>query len=103
MNLCKLYFLLNAGHETTASLVSNGIVLYLIFDQLELLRNEPGLTRATEEFLRFQSPPQIGNWKVLEDTEFGPEGEKIFIPGGSFSHLLRCGIRDPKSSIIQKR
>ena len=92
-------FLLNAGHETTASLVSNGIGTLLDFpDQLELLRNEPGLIKtATEEFLRFQSPLQIGNRKVIEDTEFGLEGEKILIPGGSFLHTcLGAANRDPE-------
>jgi len=92
-------FLLNAGHETTASLVSNGIGTLLDFpDQLELLRNEPGLIKtATEEFLRFQSPLQIGNRKVIQDTEFGPEGEKVSIPGGSFLHTcLGAANRDPE-------
>ncbi|MEE2745849.1 MAG: cytochrome P450 [Pseudomonadota bacterium] len=92
-------FLLNAGHETTASLVSNGIGTLLEFpDQLERLREEPGLIKtAIEEFLRYQSPLQIGNRKVTQDTEFGVDGKKVVVPSGSFLHTcLGAANRDPE-------
>ena len=92
-------FLLNAGHETTASLVSNGIGTLLEFPkQLQLLRDDPSLIKtAVEEFLRFQSPLQIGNRKAMEDVEFGPEDNQITIPSGSFIHTcLGAANRDPE-------
>ena len=92
-------FLLNAGHETTASLVSNGIGTLLEFpDQLQRLRDNPGLIKtAVEEFLRFQSPLQIGNRKATEDVVFGPEYNRKTIPAGSFIHTcVGAANRDPE-------
>ena len=68
-------FLLNAGHETTANLVANGVGILLDFpDQMDRLREDPSLIKtAVEEFLRFQSPLQVGNRKALEEIEMGPE------------------------------
>ena len=53
-------FLLNAGHETTANTVTNGIDALLRFpDQLERLRADPDLVvPAIEELLRFESSVQ---------------------------------------------
>ena len=92
-------FLLNAGHETTASLVSNGIGTLLEFpDQLQRLRKNPDLIKtAVEEFLRFQSPLQIGNRKATEDVVFGPEDNRKTIPAGSFIHTcVGAANRDPE-------
>ena len=92
-------FLLNAGHETTASLVSNGIGTLLEFpDQLQRLRDDPQLIKTSvEEFLRFQSPLQIGNRKTMEDVEFGPENNRITVPAGSFLHTcVGAANRDPE-------
>ena len=92
-------FLLNAGHETTASLVSNGIGTLLEFpDQLQRLRENPDLIKtAVEEFLRFQSPLQIGNRKATEDVVFGPEDNEKTIPAGSFIHTcVGAANRDPE-------
>ena len=87
-------FLLNAGHETTANLVGNGISILLDYpDQMERLRQEPELIKsAVEEFLRFQSPLQIGNRKAT-----GPEDSKVTIPAGSFLHTaIGAANRDPE-------
>ena len=92
-------FLLNAGHETTASLVSNGIGTLLEFpDQLQRLRENPDLIKtAVEEFLRFQSPLQIGNRKATEDVVIGPEDNRKTIPAGSFIHTcVGAANRDPE-------
>ncbi|MEE3000260.1 MAG: cytochrome P450 [Pseudomonadota bacterium] len=92
-------FLLNAGHETTANLVGNGISILLDYpDQMQRLRNEPNLIKsAVEEFLRFQSPLQIGNRKATEDIKFGPEGSKVTIPADSFLHTaIGAANRDPE-------
>ena len=91
-------FLLNAGHETTANLVGNGISILLDYpDQMDRLRKDPTLIKnAIEEFLRFQSPLQIGNRKATEDILFGPEGSKTTIPAGSFIHTaIGAANRDP--------
>ena len=91
-------FLLNAGHETTASLVNNGISILLEFpEQLQRLRDNPALIKtAVEEFLRFQSPLQIGNRKAMVDVEFGPKEDPKIIPAGSFIHTcLGAANRDP--------
>jgi len=92
-------FLLNAGHETTANLVANGIGILLDNpDQMERLREDPSLIKtAVEEFLRYQSPLQVGNRKALEDVEFGPEGAKVTLPAGAFIHTCIGGAnRDPE-------
>ena len=66
-------FLLNAGHETTANTVTNGIDALLRFpDQLERLRADPDLVvPAIEELLRFESSVQLNNRKLTADAEIG--------------------------------
>ena len=66
-------FLLNAGHETTANTVTNGIDALLRFpDQLARLREEPALiVSAIEELLRFESSVQLNNRKLTADAEIG--------------------------------
>jgi hypothetical protein len=56
-------FMLNAGHDTTASLIANGIDLLLRHpDQCARLAADPTLMRtAIEEMLRAESPLQFGN------------------------------------------
>lgn len=88
-------FLLNAGHETTANLVGNGIATLLDNpDQLERLRQDPDLILpADEEFLRYQSPLQLANRKAMEDIEFGG----VTIPKDAFLFLgIGAANRDPE-------
>ena len=92
-------FLLNAGHETTANLVANGIGILLEFpDQMNRLREDPSLIKtAVEEFLRYQSPLQVGNRKALKEVEMGPEGSKVSVPAGAFLHTcIGAANRDPE-------
>ncbi|MBI2970179.1 MAG: cytochrome P450 [Gammaproteobacteria bacterium] len=65
-------FMLNAGHETTTNLIGNGIHALLTHpDQLQRLRREPGLINsAVEEFLRYESPVQLGNRWTTAPVEF---------------------------------
>ncbi|MBL8384622.1 MAG: cytochrome P450 [Burkholderiales bacterium] len=78
-------FMLNAGHDTTTSLITNGVDLLLRFpDQKARLVADPALLRtAIEEMLRFESPLQIGNRKALVDCEVG--GTRI--AAGTFLHV----------------
>ena len=88
-------FLLNAGHETTTSLVGNSIGILLDHpDQHRLLRDNPEhITTAVEEFLRFQSPLQIGN--RLADADIELSGRVV--PKGTYIHTSIGGAnRDPE-------
>ena len=88
-------FLLNAGHETTTSLVGNALASLLDNpDEFQRLKDDPELiVSAVEEVLRYQSPLQIGNRLVTADFEI--DGE--FIPAGTYIHTsIACANRDPE-------
>ncbi len=87
-------FLLNAGHETTTSLVGNSCGALLANpDQHRLLIEEPGhIETAVEEFLRFESPLQIGNRLAGEDIAL----TDCTLPAGTYIHTSIAGAnRDP--------
>ena len=87
-------FLLNAGHETTTSLMANGLGMMLEApDQYQKLVDDPDLIApAIEEILRYESPLQIGNRMTTEDSVIG--GEKI--PAGTYIHTsIAAANRDP--------
>ena len=69
LNMLRL--LLATGSETTANLIGNGILALLRHpDQLQRLREDPGLIpAAVEELLRFDSPVQADFRRVLADCE----------------------------------
>jgi cytochrome P450 len=87
--------LLFAGHETTANLIANGLVL--LFDnpgQLALLKENPDLTPlAVEEMLRLDGPAGVIGRAVTEPVElYGhpiPPGKRIYL-------ALMAGNRDPE-------
>jgi cytochrome P450 len=88
-------FLLNAGHETTTSLVGNAAAILLEHpDQFALLKSDPDLIEtAVEEFLRYQSPLQIGNRLADEPIEVSG----ITLPAGTYIHTSIAGAnRDPE-------
>lgn len=64
-------FILNAGHETTTNLIGNTLVtLAGQPDIIRRLNTEPAIMKpAIEEFLRYESPVQLGNRMVMTDTE----------------------------------
>lgn len=87
-------FLLNAGHETTTSLVGNSVATLLDNpDQHRRLLRDPELiTTAVEEFLRVQSPLQIGNRTASEDIDLGD----VVLAKGTYIHTSVAGAnRDP--------
>jgi len=87
-------FLLNAGHETTTSFVGNSIGLLMDHpDQHRRLLDQPDLiTSAVEEFLRVESPLQIGNRAAGEDIEVSGQ----VLPKGTYIHTSIAGAnRDP--------
>ena len=63
--------LLIAGNETTTNLIGNGILALLRNpDQLQRLRDDPGvIPAAVEELLRFDAPVQVDFRRVLTDCE----------------------------------
>ncbi len=64
--------LLSAGHETTTSLISSGILALIRNpDQMQLLLDDPNLINsAIEEFLRYDPPLQRTWRRISEDTEY---------------------------------
>ncbi len=86
--------LLVAGHETTTSLVGNGIYLLLSHpEQWRLLKSEPALlTAAIEEMLRYESPVARQPRLMKQDAEMGGKqiraGEIVF-------QMLNAANRDP--------
>ena len=88
-------FLLNAGHETTTSLVGNSVGLFIDHpDEHRRMLEDPGLIGgAVEECLRVESPLQIGNRLAGEDIGL-PSGQTI--PKGTYIHTSIAGAnRDP--------
>jgi cytochrome P450 len=87
--LHQCIFLLNAGHETTTNLIANAVVSLLEHPaELARLHAEPGLIgSAVEEFLRFQSPNQLGNRRAARDAVIGgvamPEGTLVTVGIGA--------------------
>jgi cytochrome P450 len=87
-------FLLNAGHETTTSFVGNAVGTLLDNpDEHRRLLDDPGLiTTAVEEFLRVESPLQIGNRRAGEDITL----DSGVLRKGTYIHTSIAGAnRDP--------
>ncbi|TAM90058.1 cytochrome P450 [bacterium] len=85
-------FILNAGHETTTNLIGNSLRALLEWpEQKRLLQERPDLiTPAIEEFLRFESPNQLGNRITTEATVVGgvpmPAGTQLTLCIGAANH-----------------
>jgi cytochrome P450 len=84
-----------AGHETTVSLISNGVLALLRNpDQLELLRSRPDLAgNAIEEFLRYDSPVQQS--RRITTSPY-PVGDKEIPPGAFVVACLAAANRDSR-------
>jgi len=87
-------FLLNAGHETTMNLLGNAIAALFEFpNQLDRLRRESALIEtAVEEFLRFDSPNQLGGRRATQEIEI----RGVTIPANTFIWISNgAANRDP--------
>jgi cytochrome P450 len=88
--------LMVAGHETTVNLLGNGLYLLLRHrEQLELLQRQPELwPSAIEEMLRFESPVQLGTFRLAM--------EPLKIAGGTVDSgsavtaVIGAANRDPE-------
>ncbi|MBI4637070.1 MAG: cytochrome P450 [Candidatus Rokubacteria bacterium] len=92
--LHQCIFLLNAGHETTTNLIANAVLSLTEHPgELARLRAEAGLIgTAVEEFLRYQSPNQLGNRRVVVDATVGG----VPMPAGTLVTLgIGAANRDP--------
>jgi len=88
-------FMLNAGHDTTGSLIANGMdLLFRHPEERARLGAEPELLKtAIEEMLRMESPLQIGNRRTVRNTRLGD----VAIPAGTYLHLvIAAANRDPR-------
>jgi cytochrome P450 len=87
--------LLFAGHETTAGLIANGLLLLLSNpDQLALLRSDPELTpSAVEEMLRCDGPAGVIVRVSREPVEVAGHP---FPAGRQFYLAMVAGNRDPE-------
>jgi cytochrome P450 len=93
INNCIL--LLTAGHETSASLLANGILTLLQHpDQMERLKNDPSLiSSAIEEMMRYSRALQMVMRVAKEDFEMN--GNR-FKQGQTVVILLSAANRDPE-------
>jgi pimeloyl-[acyl-carrier protein] synthase len=91
--ITMIALLINAGHETTTSLIGTGILALLEnHAQLDLLRSEEEHMRtAVEELLRYQSPVQRLRRYALADTEIGG---KLVRKGDAVEAIIAAANRD---------
>jgi cytochrome P450 len=87
-------FLLNAGHETTTNTLGNGFNALLTYpDQWQRLQSDKALVNsAIEEMLRYESPLQLNNRRLLAKAEIA--GER-FEAGTLLTLGVGAANRDP--------
>lgn len=92
--LHNVIFILNAGHETTTNLIGNGLYALREWpsEKARLVADPSLINSAVEEFLRFESPVQIGNRLATTDTVVGG----VAMPAGTFITIgIAAANRDP--------
>ena len=93
--LATVFLMMNAGYETTANLISSGVLALLLHPlQQQRLRRDGGLLQsAVEEFLRWESPLNLTTIRfTAEEVTIGG----VTIPAGEIVFLSLCAAnRDP--------
>ena len=87
-------FILNAGHETTTNLIGNALYALLEWpeEKARLLAEPSLIDTAVEEFLRFESPVQLGNRLTTAPVTLGG----VDLAAGTFVNLaIAAANRDP--------
>jgi cytochrome P450 len=88
--------LMVAGHETTVNLLGNGLYLLLAEpDRLRQVKDDPKLlVPAIEEMLRYESPVQLGTFRVAaEPVEIGG---RTIEAGAMITAVIGAANRDPE-------
>jgi cytochrome P450 len=92
--LQNVIFILNAGHETTTNLIGNGLVCLLQWpeEKARLIANPALIATAVDEFLRFDSPVQLGNRMATAPVTLGG----VEMAAGTFITIgIGAANRDP--------
>ncbi len=86
-------FILNAGHETTTNLIGNalGCLHENPLQKDELKASGEVTNTAIDEFLRFESPNQLGNRLTTREVKLG---EHVFEKGTNLHLLIGAANRD---------
>ena len=88
-------FLLNAGHETTTNLIGNGLVALAEHpgQRDRLIADSDLIKSAVEEFLRYESPNQLGNRITTQPVQLGG----VDLPAGTpITLCIGAANRDPE-------
>lgn len=88
--------LMVAGHETTVNLLGNGLYLLLVEpDRMQRVKQDPKLlTPSIEEMLRYESPVQLGTFRVaVEPMEIGG---RLIEAGAMITAVIGAANRDPE-------
>jgi cytochrome P450 len=87
-------FLLNAGHETTANLIGNGLELLMRHpgEQARLRQDPSLLASAVEEMLRYEGPIQLNNRRLAGESAVGA---RTFPAGTLVTICIGAANRDP--------
>jgi len=85
-----------AGHETTVNLLGNGLYLLLQDrERLDCVKRDPKLLPlALEETLRYESPVQLGTFRVAAETV--EIGGKTIEAGALITAVIGAANRDPE-------
>ena len=88
--------LMVAGHETTVNLLGNGLYLLLQDrERLDCVKRDPKLLPlALEETLRYESPVQLGTFRVAAETV--EIGGKMIEAGALITAVIGAANRDPE-------
>ena len=100
VTICALLFV--AGHETTKSLIANGVFTLLRNPgQLALLGERPELVpQAVQEILRYESPVQMTARRAIAESSIG---DKTISPGDVVVLLLGAANRDQRHYVEPDR